>query len=139
VTEHGTVLGTPGYMSPEQARGDVAHLDQRSDIYSLGALLRFLVSAPVQPTATQRVKPSIPKALEAICAKSTANDPENRYPSATEFSEDISRYLDGLPVSARRENILEKAGRFYRRYSVAILLITAYLVMRALLLLLFHR
>jgi serine/threonine protein kinase len=133
LTEHGTVLGTPGYMSPEQARGDVSHLDQRSDIYSLGALLRFLVS----PAA--RTKPRIPKALEAIYAKATANDPENRYPSVREFAEDISRYLDGLQVSARQENILEKTARFYRRYSVAILLITAYLVMRALVLLLFHR
>jgi serine/threonine protein kinase len=137
VTGQGTVLGTPGYMSPEQARGDVAHLNERSDIFSLGAVLRFLATLP--PTANSHLRWRRDKALEAIWAKATESDPANRYASVSDLSADVSRYLDGLPVSARKETIFDKAVRFYRRYTVAILLITAYLVMRALLLIFSRR
>jgi serine/threonine protein kinase len=137
VTGQGTVLGTPGYMSPEQARGDVAHLDERSDIFSLGAVLRFLLTAPA--TANSHLRWRRDKALEAICTKATESDPASRYASVPDLSADVSRYLDGLPVSARKETVFEKAARFYRRHTVAILLIVVYLVMRILLLLFSHR
>jgi serine/threonine protein kinase len=137
VTGQGTVLGTPGYMSPEQASGDVAHLDERSDIYSLGALLRFLVTPPA--TANSNFRWRQDKALEAICAKATEINPANRYASVSELSADVSRYLDGLPVSARKETVFDRVARFYRRYTVAILLIAAYLIARTLILLFFHR
>src|SRR5712691_11557862 len=138
VTGHGTILGTPGYMSPEQARGDIAQLDQRSDIFSLGALLCFLAATPA-PQQGARSAWKKDKSLDAICAKATANNPDDRYSSVSELSSDVSRYLDGLPVTARRETVFEKVARFYRRYTVPILLIAAYLVMRILLLLFSHR
>jgi len=138
VTGQGTVLGTPGYMSPEQSRGDVAHVDERSDIFSLGILLRFLSAPPAtqpKPNDTWRRD----KALDAICAKATETDPSKRYASVPELSADVSRYLDGLPVSARKETIFDKTARFYRRHTTAILLIAAYLVMRILLLIFSRR
>jgi len=138
ITGHGTILGTPGYMSPEQARGDIAQLDQRSDIFSLGALLRFLAEAS-GPRQTGRSNPRKDKSLDAICAKATAQYPSDRYSAVTELSADVSRYLDGLPVTARRETFLDKVVRFYRRHTIPILLIAAYLVMRVLLLVFFHR
>jgi serine/threonine protein kinase len=133
VTGHGTVMGTPGYMSPEQARGDVEHLDQRSDIFSLGALLRFLLTG--ESSNTPAPKGRMDKSLEAVCAKASATYPEDRYIRVSELAADVSRYLDSLPVSARKETLVDRAGRFYRRHSVAILLIAAYLLMRVVLLL----
>ena len=136
-TGQGTVMGTPGYMSPEQAGGDVARVNERSDIFSLGALLRFLCEK--SPAAGENKVGRRDKSLAAICAKATENDPRNRYGTVPELSADVSRYLDGLSVSARKETVFDKAVRFYRRYTVAILLILAYLAMRILLLLFSHR
>jgi serine/threonine protein kinase len=138
VTGHGTVMGTPGYMSPEQARGDVEHLDARSDIFSLGALLRFLLTeVPVKAPADAGSR--LDRSLEAICAKAAASAPSDRYSSVTELLQDVSRYLDGLPVAARPETFLEKLVRFYRRYRFFVLLIAAYLLMRVLILFFLHR
>jgi serine/threonine protein kinase len=137
VTGHGTIMGTPGYMSPEQACGDVESLDARSDIFSLGALLRFLLKKDAGALAADA--PRLDRSLEAICTKATAAEPANRYQAVQELALDVSRYLDGLAVGAHRESLLEKSLRFYRRYRFFILLILAYLVMRMLLLILLKR
>ncbi len=129
-TQDGLIVGTPGFMSPEQASGRSSDLDQRSDIFSLGKLLHFVVQSPDgKGSAGSRLA----RPLRAVCDKATAPDRALRYPAVSALAEDVSRYLDGAPVSAHRENLAERALRFYRRYQPAILLIAAYLLMRALL------
>jgi serine/threonine protein kinase len=132
-TAHGAVLGTPGYMAPEQARGDVEHLDERADIYSLGAILQFVIAARTRGTQTA------PRALTAIARKAMNSDRAGRYASASELGQDIARYLDGLPVLAYPENMLQKIARWAARYRLAIVLVLTYLVVRALLIFWFRR
>ena len=132
-------MGTPGYMSPEQERGDIEHLDARSDIFSLGALLRFLVRSDAQASDRRAGGLRLDKALAAICSKATAPRPGDRYHAVPDLAEDVSRYLDGLPIEARRESFIEKLARFYRRYRFFILLMGAYLLIRVLILFFMHR
>ena len=121
-TAHGVVLGTPGYMAPEQARGEVEALGPRADIYSLGAVLKFLIEG------TQ----GTPKVLTAIASKAMADDMQQRYGSVEELTGDIAHYLDGLPVSAYPEGPMTRLWRWVVKNSPWLLLILAYLVMRAL-------
>src|ERR1700681_2598758 len=121
-TAHGVVLGTPGYMAPEQARGDVEAVGPRADVYSLGAVLGFLLDDSGR----------VPKALSAITSKATAEDAGQRYGSVEEMANDIAHYLDGLPVSAYPEGVVARLWRWMVKNSAWILLIVAYLVMRAL-------
>jgi len=125
-THDGTILGTPGFMSPEQAHGKSSSLDARTDIFSLGKLLEKILPQKDNATAIR-----VPRALQAICEKASAESLTKRYASVSALAEDISRFLDGMPVSAYRENLWERAQRFYTRYQAAILLITVYLLMRA--------
>jgi len=124
-TAHGSVLGTPGFMAPEQARGEVAQLDSRADIYSLGAILKYL--------ALPAGGGKIPRRLAAIIGKAMAQEPQSRYPSAQALAYDVAGYLDGLPISAYPEGIFERAVRIASRNRVAVVLVLAYLVMRILL------
>jgi len=127
-TSPGTILGTPAYMAPEQAGGDVARMDERTDVHGLGATLAFLLTGrpPGEPG-----EPPRPAALAAICARAMAADPAGRYPSAGELAADVQRYLDGLRVLAHAEGLPERLGRFVRRHRVAIGLVAAYLAVRA--------
>ncbi len=126
-TQDGMVMGTPGFMSPEQAQGKSSSLDARTDIFSLGKLLEVMVKPAKNSTAFR-----IPRVLRAICEKASAENLTDRYGSVSALAADISQYLDGKPVSAHRENLWERTQRFYIRYQAAILLITVYLLMRAL-------
>jgi predicted Ser/Thr protein kinase len=120
-TQHGTILGTPGYMAPEQAAGD-SGVDERADVYAIGAILRFLV-------------PNGSRALNAIADRACELDPASRYPSVAALAAEARRYAAALPVDAYREGLLERTRRVVRRYRTPIVLVAAYLLMRMILLL----
>lgn len=145
ITDHGTIMGTPSYMAPEQRSGETDKLNERTDVYALGAILYFLLtgSPPFgnehfkQPLAPpRRLHRELSRALEAVCLKAMAQDPQQRYPGAVELRDDIARYLNGLSVSAYRENPFEALQRWLSRHYFAVMLILSYLIMRVLLLLL---
>jgi serine/threonine protein kinase len=131
-TVMGTVIGTPAYMSPEQAAGRLDLLGPASDIYSLGATLYALLTGTVpfedgdvgavlqrvqrgEWTPPLKVKPDTSAALDAICRKAMALRPEDRYPSPNALADDIERWLGDESVSAHRESFLERMRRFCRR------------------------
>jgi serine/threonine protein kinase len=124
-TAPGSVLGTPGFMAPEQAQGESHRADERTDVYALGAILREVVMA--RHPATE-----VPRPLAAIWDRARSPDPAGRYPTAAEMAEEVTRFLEGLPVLAYREPWGERVGRVYRRYQTPILLVLAYLTMRLL-------
>jgi serine/threonine-protein kinase len=148
-TETGAVLGTPWYMAPEQARGEVGKLDRRADVYSLGASLYHLLTgeppipgsnalevvsnvATVEPRAPRAIEPDIPVDLEAIVMRCLEKDRSARYDSARALAEDLDRFLRGDPVAARRAGTwyrLERRLRKHRRLvaagSVALVLLGA--------------
>jgi len=137
-TDPGTVMGTQGFMPPEQAGGLVEAIDQRADVYALGAILFVLLaddSPPTDPTAvpTELARHrDLDKRLRAVCAKAMAPDPASRYADAGALGADLARHREGAAVTAYPETTLDRIIRLVVRYRVPILLVLAYLVMRAL-------
>ncbi len=138
VTGQGSVLGTPGYMSPEQARGSTTEVDHRTDIFSLDAILWFMLTEST-PGELPAGTGSMPRPLCAICEKAMTADANARYQSAGEMTTDIARYLSGAPVLGYPEGLLERASRLYTRHCTAIVLVTGYLLMRVLFIVLERR
>jgi tetratricopeptide (TPR) repeat protein len=137
LTQAGQALGTPAYMSPEQALGKPELLGPASDVYSLGATLYCLLTgqppfarnevggvlAKVQKgdfPPPRSIEPRVPVALEAVCLKSMALSPEERYPSARELAEEMERWLADEPVRAYPEPAAERLRRWTRRRRSAV-------------------
>jgi non-specific serine/threonine protein kinase/serine/threonine-protein kinase len=109
---------TPEYASPEQIRGE--RLTTASDIYSLGVVLyRLLTGRPV-PEPLRSVRGELGEDLDTILEKALRKDPERRYPSVEQLSEDLRRHLAGLPVLARRDTFSYRARKFVRRHAAAV-------------------
>jgi WD40 repeat protein/serine/threonine protein kinase len=143
----GTALGTPAYMSPEQAEGRLDRIGPLSDVYSLGATLYCLLTGkpPLGETEVgealrrvqrgefpppRAVRPTIPQGLEAICLKALALEPVKRYPTARALADEIEHWLADEPVSVYREPITVRLTRWGRRHrtlatSLGVLLLTA--------------
>ncbi len=125
------IVGTPVYMSPEQATGK-ADIGRPADIYSLGATLyEMLVGRPpfrgstvldtlrqvqeIEPVPPRQLQPSVPIDLQTICLKSLEKDPKKRYATAEEFADDLRNFLEDLPIKARAVSRAEKAWKWSRR------------------------
>jgi eukaryotic-like serine/threonine-protein kinase len=120
-TAHGSILGTPGFMAPEQASGRTTNVDVRADVYGLGGVLAALTGSPPRPVA-------------AICARARAEDPVDRYRDVPALAADIRRYVSGGAVEAYAEPLIERLARIAAPYRAAMLLVGTYLVLRLLLL-----
>ncbi len=141
-TAMGSAIGTPGYMSPEQAAGRLEELGPTSDVYSLGATLYCVLTGrpPVQGNdkgevlmkvqrgdfpRPREIKPDVPAALQAICLKAMMTIPQQRYSSARKLAEDLELWLADEPISAFRDPFLVRAGRTIRKHkSVFVIALT---------------
>lgn len=134
LTQDGVAVGTPAYMSPEQARGEMQTLGPATDQYSLGVVLYELlcgrrpfegpaarVLADVidkEPVSPRAVRSTVPRDLETICLKAMSKVASQRYPSCSELGDDLRRWLEGEPIRARHIGPMERLARWCRRNRV---------------------
>lgn len=131
-TSDGTIMGSPSYMPPEQARGENSSMTPRSDLYSLGAILYqmltarppFVAERPLEtvlqvinnePVAPRDLQPGLPVDLETICMKAMQKDPVSRYASCADLAADLRRFINGEPILARPVSRLERVWRWCKR------------------------
>ncbi|MGE3315233.1 MAG: protein kinase [Planctomycetaceae bacterium] len=145
LTSTGQILGTPGYMSPEQAGGETAKIDTRSDVYSIGAVLYCVLAGrpPFQapsvidtliqvigrePVSPREINPFVDKDLETLCLKCLEKQPSQRPPTAEHLSEELGRYLRGEPIHSRPVGTVARVARWARRNRMVAGLASAVLV-----------
>jgi WD40 repeat protein len=144
-TREGDVMGTPSYMAPEQAAGDVGSVGPATDVYALGAILyECLTGRPPfrgatlletleqvrhrDPVPLTQLQPKVPRDLETICLKCLRKEPARRYAGAAELADDLGRFQSGEPIRARPASLPERAWKWARRRPTAAALLAVSLL-----------